>query len=95
MAEAPAQQTKRTQRRLVTGIVTIANRTPKTIRVEVQYQTRHWKYGKIIRRVSRLRAHDEKNEARVGDRVELMESRPISKTKSWRLVRVLEAAPQD
>ncbi len=96
MAEAPVQQTaQRQHRRLVEGVVTMANKTPKTIKVAVEYQTRHPKYGKILRRLTKYTAHDEKGEARVGDTVELMECRPISKTKVWRLVRVLRAAPRD
>jgi small subunit ribosomal protein S17 len=98
MAEAPAPQTapaKRQPRRIVTGRVTVANKTPKTIKVSVEYQTRHSKYGKTLRRLTKYTAHDEKGEAHAGDTVELMECRPISKTKVWRLVRVLRAAPQD
>jgi small subunit ribosomal protein S17 len=63
----------------------------KTIRVEVPFLTRHPKYGKFIRRRTVIHAHDEKNEAREGDRVEVMACRPISKTKSWRLVRIVES----
>ena len=60
----------------------------KTIRVVVNYSTRHPLYGKYVRRRSVLHVHDERNEAKVGDRVEVMACRPISKTKHWRLVRV-------
>ncbi len=98
MAEVPSEQTapaKRQHRRMVAGVVTTANKTPKTIKVSVQYETRHRKYGKTLRRLTRYTAHDEKGEAHVGDQVELMECRPISKTKVWRLVRVLQAAPRD
>jgi small subunit ribosomal protein S17 len=95
MAEAPAKQAKRLIRRVVTGVVTAANRTPKTIRVEVQYQTRHSKYGKTLNRVTKYHAHDEKSEAKVGDQVELMECRPMSKLKTWRLVRIVQRGPQD
>lgn len=96
MVEAPAQQAApRRVRRLVIGQVIVAHRTPKTLKVQVEYQTRHAKYGKILRRFTKYTAHDEKGEARVGDRVELMECRPISKSKNWRLVRIVEAAPRD
>jgi len=61
----------------------------KTIRVRIDRQLRHPKYGKQLRRKTILHAHDEKNEAKVGDRVEIVECRPISKTKSWRLSRLL------
>jgi small subunit ribosomal protein S17 len=98
MTDAPAQAAapaKRQHRRMVTGVVTAANKTPKTIKVSVQYQARHPKYGKIMRRQTKYTAHDEKGEAHAGDMVELMECRPISKTKTWRLVRVVHAAPRD
>lgn len=94
-AQPPAPPAKRQHRRVVVGRVIVANRTPKTVKVQVEYQARHEKYGKILRRFTKYTAHDEKGEARVGDRVELMECRPISKSKVWRLVRVLEKAPQD
>jgi small subunit ribosomal protein S17 len=80
---------------MVVGEVTTAKKTPKTIKVSVEYQTRHAKYGKTLRRQTIYTAHDEKGEAHAGDKVELMECRPISKTKTWRLVRVLQAAPRD
>ncbi len=85
----------RKHRRTIVGVVRVANKTPKTIKVEVRYLVKHAKYGKYMRRTSHLRAHDEKSEAHVGDRVEVMECRPISKSKTWRLVKVLEAAPQE
>ena len=98
MPDATAQQTapaQRLHRRSVIGVVKVANKTPKTIKVLVQYETRHDKYGKTLRRLTKYTAHDEKGEAHAGDMVELMECRPISKTKTWRLVRVLQAAPRD
>jgi small subunit ribosomal protein S17 len=94
-AAKAAGPAKRTLRRVVVGRVIVANRTPQTIKVQVEYQTRHEKYGKILKRFTKYTAHDEKAEAKVGDRVELMECRPVSKTKVWRLVQVLEKAPQD
>jgi small subunit ribosomal protein S17 len=75
------------------GIVTSVARQ-KTIGVTIEYLMRHPKYGKYLRRRTVLHAHDEKNECRLGDKVEVMECRPISKTKHWRLVRILERAPQ-
>lgn len=71
-----------------TGVVTRA-RSAKTLRVEVSNLVKHPKYGKYIRKRAVCHAHDEKGEAREGDRVEIMECRPISKTKRWRLVKVL------
>ena len=75
------------------GVVTSDVRE-KTIGVTISYQIQHPKYGKRLQRRSVLHAHDEKNEARVGDTVELMECRPISRTKTWRLVRVLQRGPE-
>lgn len=64
----------------------------KSIKVAVDYVFRHPKYGKILKRQSRLIVHDERNEANVGDVVEVAECRPYSRTKSWRLVRVVTKA---
>ncbi|UCB53600.1 MAG: 30S ribosomal protein S17 [Candidatus Zixiibacteriota bacterium] len=64
----------------------------KTIVVAVERRFRHPRYEKIIRRTSKLYAHDDKNECRIGDKVKVMESRPVSKLKRWRLVQVLEKA---
>lgn len=66
----------------------------KTIVVEVQSLFKHSKYGKYVKRRTKYYAHDEKNEAGQGDKVEIMETRPLSKLKRWRLVQVLEKAPE-
>ena len=66
----------------------------KTIKVGVNYPTRHPKYGKFLKRRTVLHAHDEKNDAKEGDKVEIAECRPISKTKHHRLLRVVERAPE-
>ena len=95
MAEAAQSKATRGQRRRVIGIVTAARKTPKTLRVVVQYRTKHPRYSKYVRHRTVLHAHDEKGEASLGDRVELVECRPLSKTKKWRLVRVVTRAPQD
>ncbi|MBN1342219.1 MAG: 30S ribosomal protein S17 [Phycisphaerae bacterium] len=81
---------KRRHRRRRTGTV-VSDRGDKTITVAVDYLVRHEKYGKFMRRRTKLHAHDEANEAKVGDMVEVAECRPISKTKNWRLVRVIKA----
>jgi small subunit ribosomal protein S17 len=86
----PAQRRLRATR---VGIVTSARRT-KTIRVTIEFLVRHPKYGKFVRRRTVLHAHDEKNECGIGDKVEVMHCRPLSKTKTWRLVRVLAKAPR-
>ncbi len=74
------------------GVVT-SDRRDKTRKVEVQYLAKHPKYGKYLRKRTVLHVHDETNESHLGDRVEVAPCRPISKTKSWRLVRIMEKAP--
>lgn len=78
-------------RRTEEGIVTSDVRQ-KTIRVEVKRLVKHPRYGKYIFRSTNLHAHDEKNEAKKGDRVEITETRPLSKQKRWRLVKIVERA---
>ncbi len=92
-SDAVAGTPKRQYRRRRFGMVT-SDRCEKSITVSVDYLVRHPKYGKYVRRRSKLHAHDENNEAKVGDRVEIGECRPYSKTKSWRLVRILKRGPQ-
>ena len=70
----------------------VSDKMEKTIVVEVEDRVKHGLYGKVIRRTSKLKAHDEQNSAGVGDRVLLMETRPLSATKRWRIVEVLEKA---
>ena len=77
----------------MTGVVQ-SDARDKTIKVVVSFLVKHPKYGKYIRRRTTLHAHDPQNEARVGDTVEVMECRPISKQKSWRLLRVLNRVAQ-
>jgi small subunit ribosomal protein S17 len=77
----------------LTGVVT-SNSGKKSIRVTIDYKVKHPKYGKYIRRRTKLAVHDERNECGAGDVVEITESRPYSKTKSWRVVRVLQKAVQ-
>lgn len=72
--------------------VVVSDAMDKTVVVRISTQVRHPLYGKIVRRSTRLKAHDESNEAHVGDRVRLMETRPLSKTKRWRVVEILERA---
>jgi small subunit ribosomal protein S17 len=82
----------RGNRRVVVGVVT-SDKMNKTRRVEVPRLVKHPRYGKYVRRRTVCHAHDEKNESRLGDTVEIMETRPISKMKNWRLVRVVVKAP--
>ena len=69
-----------------------SSKMDKTVVVAIEDNVRHPIYGKIIKRTLKVHAHDENNECGVGDRVEIMETRPLSKTKRWRLVQVLEKA---
>ena len=82
---------ERNKRKVREGRV-ISSRMDKTIVVAVERRFRHPRYEKIIRRTSKLYAHDDKNECSIGDKVKVMESRPVSKLKRWRLVQVLEKA---
>ena len=77
----------------LTGVVT-SNSGKKSIRVTIAYKVKHPKYGKYIRRRTKLAVHDERTECGAGDVVEITECRPYSKTKSWRVVRVLQKAVQ-
>ena len=86
-------QAARPQLRLTRGVVA-SDKGDKTIKVVVAYQTRHPKYGKFLKRRTILHAHDEKNDAREGDTVEIAECRPLSKTKHHRLIRIVERAPE-
>ncbi len=70
----------------------ISNKMDKTIVVAVIDNVRHPKYGKILKRTLKLHAHDEKNECSIGDTVSVMETRPLSKTKRWRLAEIIEKA---
>jgi small subunit ribosomal protein S17 len=72
--------------------VVVSDLMDKTVVVEVQRLVRHRLYKRVIRRTTKCKAHDEQNECSVGDRVRIMESRPLSKTKRWRVVSVLEKA---
>jgi len=93
MAVMQAEQatTERKVRDIRTGVV-VSTKGDKTIRVRFNFTIKHPKYGKYFRRSTSLHTHDEKNEAQVGDLVEVMACRPISKTKCWRLSRILRRA---
>jgi small subunit ribosomal protein S17 len=81
----------RGRRKVREGLV-VGDKMDKTVVVEVEDRVKHPLYGKVIRRTSKLKVHDEQNTAGVGDRVLLMETRPLSATKRWRLVEILEKA---
>ena len=87
---------KRGRRRTVTGVVT-SDSMQKTITVQIERRVKHPTFGKYLRRGTTCKAHDENEVAKIGDVVELMETRPLSKTKHWRLTSVVrsQAAKQD
>lgn len=85
------EQIKRGYHKTIIGIVK-SDKMDKTICVEIQRLVQHPRYKKYIRRYTTVKAHDEKHEAHVGDQVELMETRPISKTKTWRLMKIIRSA---
>ena len=82
----------RTHRRTVVGVVA-SDRMQKSVVVMVERLVKHPVYKKIVRRRTKLMAHNENDEARLGDRVELVETRPLSRRKSWRVARILTKAP--
>jgi small subunit ribosomal protein S17 len=81
----------RNLRKTRTGVVT-SNKMAKTITVAVERKVKHPIYGKFVKKTTKFHAHDEKNECTIGDTVRIMETRPLSKTKRWRLVEVVEKA---
>ncbi|MDR1833290.1 MAG: 30S ribosomal protein S17 [Propionibacteriaceae bacterium] len=91
MTETATEKIARGARRVREGIV-ISDKMDKTITVEIEMRAKHPLYGKIITKSRKLKAHDEQNTAGVGDRVRVMETRPTSATKRWRLVEVIEKA---
>lgn len=79
----------RSARKTRTGVV-VSDKMDRTRVVEVSWSSTHARYGKVLRRSTKFYVHDEKNEAKAGDRVEIMETRPMSKLKRWRLIRIVE-----
>jgi small subunit ribosomal protein S17 len=82
---------ERGRRKVREGLV-VSDKMNKTVVVAVEDQVKHPLYGKVMRRTSKLKAHDEQNACGIGDRVLLMETRPLSATKRWRVVEILEKA---
>ncbi len=82
---------ERNLRKVMIGKVT-SDKMDKTVVVSVATNVKHPKYGKIVKRTYKLKAHDEKNECQMGDKVRVMETRPLSKDKRWRVVEVVEKA---
>ncbi|KRE96972.1 30S ribosomal protein S17 [Nocardioides sp. Soil774] len=93
MSENTATQAtdERNKRKVREGLV-VSDKMDKTIVVAVEDRVKHALYGKVLRKTSRLKAHDETNQCGIGDRVLIMETRPLSATKRWRLIEVLEKA---
>ena len=83
--------TERTLRKTRVGKV-VSNKMDRTIVVAIEDNVKHPTYGKIIKRTTKIHAHDENNECNIGDKVSVMETRPLSKTKRWRLVSIIEKA---
>ena len=83
--------TERNMRKVKVSKV-VSDKMDKTMVVAVEDSVKHPLYKKIVKRTKRLKAHDEKNECKIGDRVEIMETRPLSKDKRWRLVEIIERA---
>jgi small subunit ribosomal protein S17 len=90
MSDEKTQQT-RSYRKIREGLV-VSDKMDKTVVVAVEDRVKHALYGKIIRRTTKYKAHDESNACGIGDRVRLMETRPLSATKRWRVVEILEKA---
>ena len=89
--KSTADSAERATRKVREGIVS-SNKMDRTVVIEVVERVRHPKYNKFVMRTKKLYAHDEANDANVGDRVRVMETRPLSKTKRWRVVEILERA---
>jgi small subunit ribosomal protein S17 len=90
VSESTADES-RTTRKVREGLV-VSDKMDKTVVVNVEDRVKHALYGKVLRRNVKLKAHDEENSAGLGDRVRIMETRPLSATKRWRLVEILEKA---
>ena len=90
-AVTPEAAQERPRRKVREGLV-VSDKMDKTVVVSVEDRVKHALYGKVMRRTSKLKAHDEANEAGIGDRVLIMETRPLSATKRWRVVEILEKA---
>ncbi|GAA3200498.1 30S ribosomal protein S17 [Dactylosporangium siamense] len=92
MSEQTTESTEVRGRRKVREGLVVSDKMNKTVVVAVEDQVKHPLYGKVMRRTNKLKAHDEQNACGVGDRVLLMETRPLSATKRWRVVEILEKA---
>jgi small subunit ribosomal protein S17 len=91
VSEEQSTATERGPRKVRTGVV-VSDKMDKTVLIRIDRQVRHRLYDKTVRRSSKLAAHDEQNDAHVGDTVRVMETRPLSKSKRWRVVEIVERA---
>ena len=91
MSETTNETAQRNARKTREGLV-VSDKMDKTVVVSVEDRVKHALYGKVLRRTSKLKAHDEQNQCGVGDRVRIQETRPLSATKRWRVIEVLEKA---
>ena len=91
MAEQQQQTTKRNARKTRVGLV-VSDKMEKTVVVAIERRMAHPVYGKMMTRTNKLKAHDEENSAKVGDTVRIVETRPLSKDKRWRVVEIVERA---
>jgi small subunit ribosomal protein S17 len=91
MSETNENAVQRNRRKVREGLV-VSDKMDKTVVVMVEDRVKHPLYGKVLRRNTKLKAHDENNSCGIGDRVQIMETRPLSATKRWRVVEILERA---
>jgi len=91
MSTTPTTTVERKSRKIRTGIVA-SNKMEKTITVRVERKVKHPMYGKFLKKSTKFMAHDEEQTANIGDTVRIMETRPLSKNKRWRLVEIIEKA---
>jgi small subunit ribosomal protein S17 len=91
LAKRESDTTERNARKTRIGMV-VSDKMAKTVVVSIERRVQHPVYGKMVRRTKKLKAHDEQNEAKTGDTVRIMETRPLSKDKRWRVVEIIERA---
>jgi small subunit ribosomal protein S17 len=91
LAKEAANAVDRNSRKTRVGMV-VSDKMQKTVVVSIERRVQHPVYGKMVRRTKKLKAHDEQNEAKTGDTVRIMETRPLSKDKRWRVVEIIERA---
>jgi small subunit ribosomal protein S17 len=91
LAKSGSETTERNARKTRVGMV-VSDKMMKTVVVSIERRVQHPVYGKMVRRTTKLKAHDEQNEAKTGDTVRIMETRPLSKDKRWRVVEIIERA---